>query len=38
MSANQPQSPIKRADAERNRGKILTAARAAFAEPEALDI
>jgi AcrR family transcriptional regulator len=29
------QSPTKRADAERNRGKILTVARAAFAEPEA---
>jgi len=28
-------SPAKRADAERNRGKILAAARSAFADPEA---
>jgi AcrR family transcriptional regulator len=35
MPANLPASPSKRADAERNRGKILTVARAAFAEPEA---
>jgi AcrR family transcriptional regulator len=30
-----PQPPARRADAERNREKILTAARAAFAEPDA---
>jgi AcrR family transcriptional regulator len=35
MPANQPRSPAKRADAERNRDKIITVARAAFAEPEA---
>jgi AcrR family transcriptional regulator len=35
MPASQPRSPTKRADAERNRGKILTVARAAFAESEA---
>lgn len=35
MPDSQPGSPTKRADAERNRGKILTVARAAFAEPEA---
>jgi len=34
MPANQPRSPLRRADAERNRDKIITAARAAFAEPE----
>jgi AcrR family transcriptional regulator len=33
MPVNQP--PPKRADAERNRDKILTVARVAFAEPEA---
>jgi AcrR family transcriptional regulator len=35
MPASQPRSPTKRADAERNRDKIITVARAAFAEPEA---
>ena len=30
-----PTPPVRRADAERNREKILTAARAAFADPEA---
>jgi AcrR family transcriptional regulator len=35
MPASQPRSPAKRADAERNRDKILTIARAAFAAPEA---
>jgi AcrR family transcriptional regulator len=35
MTANQPRSPTKRADAERNRDKILAVARAAFAEPGA---
>jgi AcrR family transcriptional regulator len=35
MPVSQPVSSTKRADAERNRGKILTVARAAFAEPEA---
>ena len=34
-AANQVRSPAKRADAERNRDKILAAARAAFADPEA---
>jgi AcrR family transcriptional regulator len=34
-AANQVRSPSKRADAERNRDKILAAARAAFADPEA---
>jgi AcrR family transcriptional regulator len=34
MPVNLPVSPTKRADAERNRRKILTVARAAFAEPE----
>ena len=34
-AANQVGSPSKRADAERNRDKILAAARAAFADPEA---
>jgi AcrR family transcriptional regulator len=33
MSADQERAPAKRADAERNRDKILAAARAAFAEP-----
>ncbi|RBQ16623.1 TetR/AcrR family transcriptional regulator [Spongiactinospora rosea] len=32
MSPDQPPAPPRRADAERNRDKILTAARAAFAE------
>ncbi len=35
MPPNQVQSPTRRADAERNRGKILAAARAAFADSEA---
>lgn len=35
MPVSQPVSPTRRADAERNRGKILIVARAAFAEPEA---
>jgi AcrR family transcriptional regulator len=35
MTADQERSPSKRADAERNRDKILTAARTAFAEPGA---
>ena len=35
MTGDQGRSPPKRADAERNRDKILTAARAAFAEPGA---
>jgi AcrR family transcriptional regulator len=35
MPSDQSSSPTKRADAERNRSKILTAARAAFADPEA---
>jgi AcrR family transcriptional regulator len=35
MSADQPTSPAKRADAARNRDKILTAARSAFADPNA---
>jgi AcrR family transcriptional regulator len=34
-SQQTPQPPARRADAERNREKILTAARAAFAEPDA---
>ncbi len=36
-TSSQPtsQSPARRADAERNRDKILAAARAAFADPEA---
>src|SRR5580704_18221746 len=33
MTADQERAPAKRADAERNRDKILAAARAAFAEP-----
>jgi AcrR family transcriptional regulator len=35
MPSDQSSSPTKRADAERNRDKILAAARAAFADPEA---
>jgi AcrR family transcriptional regulator len=35
MPANQPRSPTRRADAERNREKIITVARSAFADPEA---
>ena len=35
MTADRERSPSKRADAERNRDKILAAARAAFADPEA---
>lgn len=35
MPPNQAPSPTRRADAERNRGKILAAARTAFADPEA---
>src|SRR5437764_9057228 len=35
MSSNQVPSPTRRADAERNRHKILAAARAAFADPDA---
>ena len=35
MPVDQPVSAPRRADAERNRDKILTVARAAFAEPEA---
>jgi AcrR family transcriptional regulator len=35
MPANQFPAPARRADAERNRGKILMAARAAFADPDA---
>ena len=35
MPANQFPAPARRADAERNRDKILAAARAAFADPEA---
>ena len=35
MSATQPSSPARRADAERNREKILAAARSAFADPDA---
>lgn len=35
MSRPTPRSPARRADAERNRDKILAAARTAFAEPEA---
>jgi len=35
MPANQFPAPTKRADAERNRDKILAAARSAFADPEA---
>ena len=35
MPHDQLPSPTKRADAERNRAKILAAARAAFADPEA---
>jgi AcrR family transcriptional regulator len=35
MPASRPSSPTRRADAERNRDKILAAARSAFADPEA---
>src|SRR5580658_3861361 len=35
MPPDQFPAPTRRADAERNRGKILAAARAAFADPEA---
>ncbi len=35
MSTSQVQPPTRRADAERNRGKILAAADAAFADPDA---
>ena len=35
MSLNQVPSATRRADAERNRRKILAAARAAFADPDA---
>jgi AcrR family transcriptional regulator len=35
MPANPFPAPTRRADAERNRDKILTAARAAFADPDA---
>src|SRR5580700_4861089 len=35
MPPNQFPSPTRRADAERNRDKILAAARTAFADPEA---
>ena len=35
MPAPTPRSPARRADAQRNRDKILVAARAAFADPDA---
>jgi AcrR family transcriptional regulator len=35
MPADQLPAPARRADAERNRGKILAAARSAFADPDA---
>src|SRR5208282_2532026 len=35
MPANQLPAPARRADAERNRDKILAAARTAFADPDA---
>src|ERR1700723_2153438 len=35
MSEDEPRSRSRRADAERNRDKILSAARTAFAEPDA---
>ena len=35
MPENQALAPARRADAERNRGKILAAARTAFADPDA---
>ncbi len=35
MPSDQFRAPTRRADAERNRGKILAAARAAFADPDA---
>jgi AcrR family transcriptional regulator len=34
MPPNQPRSPVRRTDAERNRDKIITVARAAFADSE----
>jgi AcrR family transcriptional regulator len=34
MTPDQPSSPVRRADAERNRSKILAAARSAFADPQ----
>jgi len=35
MPTNQPRSPARRTDAERNRDKIITVARAAFADQDA---
>jgi AcrR family transcriptional regulator len=35
MTADQPPSPVRRADAERNRAKILEAARSAFTDRQA---
>ena len=35
MRAEQPRSPTRRTDAERNRDKIITVARSAFADPDA---
>ena len=35
MATNSPQTPTRRADAQRNREKILAAARTAFADPDA---
>jgi AcrR family transcriptional regulator len=35
MTTPPPQLPARRADAERNRAKVLTAARAAFVDPDA---
>src|SRR5438067_365268 len=35
MAPTESKSPVRRADAQRNRDKILAAARAAFADPEA---
>jgi AcrR family transcriptional regulator len=35
MPANQPRSPTRRIDAERNRDKIINVARSAFADPQA---
>lgn len=34
MPSEQPSSPVRRVDAERNRDKILAAARSAFADPD----
>jgi AcrR family transcriptional regulator len=34
MPASQPRSPVRRTDAERNRDKIITVARTAFADPD----